>query len=328
VTTAARRVLFIVAAGPRVGFGHLRRSRALAHAFDVPHVVLLRGSASTARAARAMGAVVLPRTATAIARFSPDLVVIDDPSAPFGRLALAWARRAHVPVASVHDLGRAYIASDLRIDASITSSDRRPTAELAGPAFTILDPVLPSPRAALGRAPRVLIALGGGAHVRQYGAAIAQGICDALPHARVVLAPGFQIGRRPRLPERAEWLDDPTQLASELARCAVAVVAGGVTLGEACAVGTPIVALAVAPAQRRTIAAFASAGAVFDAGRAGSSDDVRRVVAGVMSLTRSPALARRLAGRAHGLVDGLGACRVAAYLSGLVRRRGAHAHAA
>ena len=328
MTTAARRVLFIVAAGPRVGFGHLRRSRALAHAFDVPHVVLLRGSTSTARAARAMGAVLLPRTGISIARFSPDLVVIDDPSVRFARQALVWARRAHVPVASVHDLGRAYIASDLKIDASITASGRRPPAELAGPAFTILDPALPSARPALGGAPRVLIALGGGAHIRQHGAAIARGICDALPQVRVVLAPGFQAGRRPALPERAEWLGDPTQLASELARCVVAIVGGGVTLAEACAVGTPIVALAVTRAQRQTIDAFASAGAVFDAGRAGSSGDVQRVVAGVLSMTRSLALARRLAGRAHGMVDGLGAHRVAAYLSGLVRRRGGHAHAA
>jgi hypothetical protein len=174
----------------------------------------------------------------------------------------------------------------------------------------------------------VLIALGGGAHVRRYGVAIARGIADALPGSRILVAPGFHAGRMPELPEGAEWLSDPSELPAQLALASVVVTGGGVTLAEGCAVGAPMVGLAVARSQRPTIEAFAAAGAVFDAGQAGTRGSVQRVVAGVLSLTTSHTLARRLSNQANTLVDGRGAFRVAAYLSGIVRRAGGHAHAA
>jgi hypothetical protein len=275
-----------------------------------------------------MGARVVPSTFAAMEQAAPDLVVIDDPSVEPSRRALQWARRLGVAVASVHDLGLAHIASDLRVDASLVPASS--AAELSGPDFTILDPSLLSLRTALHSrlAGRIVIALGGGAHVRRYGAAIARGIADALPGTRILVAPGFHAGRMPALPEGAEWLRDPSELALQLSLAAVAVVGGGVTLAEGCAVGAPMVATAVAPSQRPTIAAFASAGAVFDAGQAGTDAGVHRVVAGVMSLTASPTLARRLSLEANGLVDGRGAFRVAAYLSGIVHRAGGHADAA
>ena len=99
-------------------------------------------------------------------------------------------------------------------------------------------------------------------------------------------------------------------MSADLAACDVAVVAGGVTLYEACAVGVPVVALAVVAAQRPAIADFAVRGAAIDAGAlmdpsrsggAGRRPVARRlactptalVVGGTSSMGRVPAGSRR-----------------------------------
>src|SRR5262249_20065557 len=151
------------------------RSRALARALGAPHVVALRGTAATARSVRAMGATVIAPSQQAIARFRPDIIVIDDPSPSDAKRALAAARALRVPVASIHDLGLAHLESDLVIDASRVAEKQPHAGELVGPRFTVLDPGLVRLRVP----PRhretdsVLIALGGGAHVLRYGSALA-----------------------------------------------------------------------------------------------------------------------------------------------------------
>jgi UDP-2,4-diacetamido-2,4,6-trideoxy-beta-L-altropyranose hydrolase len=324
-----RRVLFAVAAGPRIGFGHVGRSRALARALDVRHVVALRGTPATARAVRDLGASVCARTGPALERFKPALVVIDDPSVRHGRAALHQARRAGVPVASVHDLGYAHLHSDLVIDATPIGRRGEPLADLVGPAFTVLDPSLRDLRRPrhTRRTDRILIALGGGSHILRYGAALAVAIGAAWPTADIVLAPGFSPGPRPELPAGAEWLDRPGQLQAELSRCTAAIVGGGLTLAEACVLGTPTVALAVTRAQRPHIIRLAEAGAVLDAGLAMRPGAMRRVAAGLMAL-RSDAQARQLGRRAQSLIDGRGASRVAAALAALFERTEGHRHAA
>jgi UDP-2,4-diacetamido-2,4,6-trideoxy-beta-L-altropyranose hydrolase len=324
-----RRVLFAVAAGPRIGFGHVGRSRALARALDVRHVVALRGTRATARAVAGLGASVQPRTGWALEGFDPALVVIDDPSGRHGRMALRQARQAGVPVASVHDLGYAHLGADLVIDATLTGRRGEPTADLAGPAFTVLDPSLRRCRIARRARldDRVLIALGGGSHVLRHGAALAVAIRAAWPTADILIAPGFSAGPRPHLPARAHWLDRPGQLAAELSRCTAAVVGGGLTLAEACVLGTPTVALAVTGAQRHHIITLTAEGAVLDAGLATAAGATRRVADSLVSL-RAEALARRLSRRAQQVIDGQGAARVANHLAALVRRTEGRAHAA
>ena len=96
----ALRCVFRVAAGPRIGFGHLLRARALARALDVVPVVSVRGGKAAADAARALGCRTV--NGTSVLR-EVDLLFLDDPSATHGRQWVESARRLGVRCVSVHD---------------------------------------------------------------------------------------------------------------------------------------------------------------------------------------------------------------------------------
>ena len=159
--TAAAEVVFRVAASPRIGFGHLVRAIHLASALGVPPRVSIRGTVDAdgdsppsrrrRAAARSRDAVRAPDLA---------LLVIDDPSRAAATPWLRAARRAGVPVASLHDVGIAPLASDLAIDGSLGA--RRvdglgvdAAACRLGPAYAVLPPAraLAPPRAARERVP-------------------------------------------------------------------------------------------------------------------------------------------------------------------------------
>ncbi len=127
------RVLFRVAAGPSTGFGHLVRCRSLARALGVLPSVSVRGSRETRKAAAErgfdvkLGGIALLREPT-----RPDVLVVDDPSA---QQATRWVRRARhlrIPVATLHDLGLAYVESELSIDGSIEPGTTGAAVGLAG----------------------------------------------------------------------------------------------------------------------------------------------------------------------------------------------------
>jgi hypothetical protein len=157
-----------------------------------------------------------------------------------------------------------------------------------------------------------LIALGGGRHVLTLGARLAEDILARQPRARVRIACGFSGGRQPRALAAAEWVTTYEGLGAELSRATVAVVAGGVTLYEACAIGVPVVTLSVAQHQAITTRRIALWGAAYDAGSA-SADAVggRRVGSHVASLLGDPGARGRLARAGRQLVDGRGVFRVA-----------------
>ena len=96
----------------------------------------------------------------------------------------------------------------------------------------------------------MLVALGGGHHVRRVAQQLVLAIRRCTTDVSISVAAGFSRGRRPTL-RGARWLSARTGLTQALVDCDVAIVAGGVTLYEACALGTPAVALAVVPEQRR-----------------------------------------------------------------------------
>jgi spore coat polysaccharide biosynthesis predicted glycosyltransferase SpsG len=324
------RVLFRAAAGPRLGFGHLVRCRSLARALGVEALVSLRGNARTLDAARRLGLTVVPDGV----RPDADILVVDDPSAAHAARWVRRARRAHLPVATVHDLGLGYVRSDLGIDASVRPhrAMRGQAGHLCGPSYAILDPQIEQwrdRRRDVVEPDRVLIALGGGGQVLAQAANLAQAIAMRHPGLHIRVAAGFAGGGALPPLTAGQWIVVRDGLAEELARCGVALLAGGVSLYEACALGVPGVAVALTPAQGLTIRAVAGAGAVLDGGRAGRQRATAGRVAALLGLLLDRGRTRRrLSAAGRALVDGRGASRVAERLRRLASGPAGARHAA
>ena len=356
VATPPRPVLFRVAGGHRLGFGHIVRAVSLAKALGVPAWFSVRGTDNARRIARHLGAHLEERTFEETLTASEQagelkLVVIDDPNHHTAQLALAAVRRHSrkdaVTVASVHDLGIAPIATDLAIDGSIVSLRRHwpATQALLGSRYAVLDEEIarlrtyraarvdtasthPTPAMPfIDEQPRIVVSLGGG---QRAGLSwrIGRVLAETFPDVQVIVAAGFgSVARAARKKElggctmrNLRPLRAPEELRLEIARATIALVAGGVTLYEAAALGVPAVGVAIVPAQRPTIAGFVRVGAASAAGDA--SVDAAGVIARVMRRVArllDDARARELMTLAQrAAVDGQGGQRVAQALQRLI----------
>ena len=314
------RVIFAAAAGPTIGFGHLVRCRSLARALGVQPLVSVRGTARTRRRAAAGGwPLVTIRNDEDLQRLDPHVLVVDDPSIKAVRTWVRRARRVGVAAATIHDLAIAAIDSDLVIDGSVQSPrgvDGR-FGSLRGHLYTILDPRVRTTRERLThpRSRRVLVALGGGSRsaiAARLARAIAARAGDGDVDIRV--AAGFTAGRRMPALASGKWIHAHGGLAEELSSTSVAVLAGGVTLYEACALGVPSVAVALTSAQHVTIRALARRGATVDGGSVTDRGTLDRVARAVERLIRDPASRRHMGAVGRRLIDARGAARVAARL--------------
>lgn len=321
-------VLFRVAAGPVLGFGHLRRAVSLARALGVSPIVSVRGGKEARAAAARLGCRLMDGAAhEVLARTKASVLVIDDPHAASAYVWLRVARRFGVPVASVHDLGIAWVPSDLLVDGSFSSRplarpgrSLRNQAQLLGPRYMALDPrfLVQAPRSSNGARPRVLIALGGGPR-RRHALALARAIRARCADVSIRIAGGFT--HVPASSADIVWLPPLPTLADELASATAAIVAGGVTLYEACRLGVPTVAVAVSTlsAQRHTVRAAAALGVTMDGGALGARGTVQRVADRIEALLNRPKLRRTLAASGRRVVDGRGAIRVARAIAALAR---------
>lgn len=325
---ASRPVIFRVAAGPRLGFGHLVRATRLAGALGVRPLVSCRGRAHARGVAESLGCQLVdgPPSSVLAAR-RPGLVIVDDPS---GRHAARWcaaAKRAGTPVASIHDRGIGACDSDLLIDGSVTRNGhlRRRATALLGPRYAVIEPRCAS--AARGErheaaTPSVLIALGGGSRARACHV-VAAALQQLRPDLRLRIASGFGDGPAGRTRGGVTWLPPLPSLFEELAMCTIAIVGGGVTAYEGCALGVPMVAVAAVAAQRPTIRALAAAGALLDGGRLFGESACHRaracaIATQAIRLLGSAPMRSRLALAGRSLVDGRGAQRVAIKLLDLL----------
>ena len=313
------RVVFRVAAGPSVGFGHLMRARALSAALELDAVISLRGG----RAARAAAELIAPVADAESALDGADVLVVDDPKPEEGRRWVARGHRAGIATVSVHDDGHVHRADLVVVGALGVAAPRVTGTLLHGPRYYLLDGRIAGARHLRATArsiarPQIIIALGGGQHV----VGLAQRLVDAIvvrcPGADIAVAAGFSGRVRPEL-RGASWLSARTGLTRALLDADVAIVAGGVTLYEACALGIPAVALAVVREQRRAIRAFAREGAIIDAGFSARSVDAAAV--GVAQLLTNPVLRAGTVANATRLVDGRGALRVAQRIHALLQER-------
>lgn len=311
--------LLRVAAGPRIGYGHVRRARVLSDALDARCVLSVRGAAGDAETPAAC---VEDRPDAVLALVGPRVLIIDDPST---RHAAAWcaaARRLGVPCVSVHDLGLARVPSDLAIDGSVISPATRWPARrlLRGPRYAVLGPILMSrPRRHVAR---VLLTLGGGPRP-----ALLQAIVAALrrrwPHLEITCPSwaGNQVVGAEQV-ATAETVGPPRRggrlalrgLSQAFRDTDAAILGGGVSLYEAVAAGVPSVALAVVKAQRPTVRTFARHRLVRSAGSAEGVAPARvaaRVVRELSALIEDHDWRRDVRARGPGLIDGQGVRRVA-----------------
>ena len=323
------RILFRIAAGPRLGFGHLMRARRLATQLGAEGWLSSRGSRLAARATTPL--VPVAGGVRLLDRLRPDAVMLDTPVPSDGLRWTAAARRRGIPVISVHDAGIAPVPSDLAIDGSVAARGAINGAgqTLYGPRYAVIDPRTVRRSAHAARASvRILVALGGGARA-SVAHRLATAIATQHRHAHVVVAGGF-VGTPRRLsPSNVEWLGPQDGLAHVFASADVAIVAGGVTLYEAGAAGVPPIPVAVVPAQVPAIRAFARHGAALDprvtlGGVAVDARSVARVVHAVTTLVEDPRRRNAIADAGSRLVDGRGNQRVAGRVSRLIARdRGA-----
>jgi spore coat polysaccharide biosynthesis predicted glycosyltransferase SpsG len=317
------RVLFASTAGPRSGFGHLMRCGVLARALETRREIALHASPAAVEIALAQGWTVHQGPAGTLMAARPDLLVVDDSSPARAQAWVRCAERERIPVALLQDAepaGAAVVTgADLLIAGALSAVPAVERARVAGPSFLILDARIPGLRVAAPRRQRnhVLIALGGGVHVQSRGVAIARELARLLPGVTIDIAAGFSAPTElARLPDGCRWMTAPRGLAPYLARAAVAICAGGITLAEALALGTPTVALPVVEPQIPAIRAAARAGAAIDAGRPAGGDVRAAALAGFLLV--HPAVAQAYGRRARCFVDGQGTSRVVARLSALL----------
>ncbi len=151
-------VLFRVAAGPRIGHGHLRRAEALARTLGRPSALSVRG----AGAPTSLTAVSSGGAGATLEVVRPAVLVLDEPHVRHAQAWVSAATRRHIPVVSLHDLGIARVDSTLAIDGSVTSPAHGWAAAdtLRGLAYAVIRPPRRARRGV--QVERMLVSLGEG----------------------------------------------------------------------------------------------------------------------------------------------------------------------
>jgi spore coat polysaccharide biosynthesis predicted glycosyltransferase SpsG len=147
------------------------------------------------------------------------------------------------------------------------------------------------------------------------GQDIARTLAGALPGAEVTIVRGpYASSTSP--PRGINQLDAPETLVEALLACDLAVTAGGQTMLEAAAAGTPCLALPLVDDQRRQVASLARLGAV----RVVDPPSADDAAAAAVALARDADQRRDLSRRSQQAIDGYGALRVAFHVERLARR--------
>ncbi|MBI3087397.1 MAG: hypothetical protein HYY91_00700 [Candidatus Omnitrophica bacterium] len=324
-------MVFRIAGGERVGFGHLRRSWTLAArlasgAAPVP----VRFVVTSAEAAAALSPSGFPievdpdgeglARATALLRCAPRPVVCvaDDPELPAEGLA---ALRREAPVACLDDIGARGVPVDLVVNGSagaeaLTYQGLPVTRYRLGPRYILLRPAfaLAPERPAYAETVRRVLVLTGGGTSRGRLQPILEVTRRSLPDAAVdvVLGPfAPPTGMAPDGADRVTFHQTPGDMRALMLQADVAISAAGQTAYELAATATPALGMLLADNQRLNLRGLSAAGAMKDLGAADDAGFPSRLAAALTALAHdAPARAAMgVAGRR--LVDGQGIGRVA-----------------
>ena len=282
--------------GPGAGLGHRRRVETLA--------------AELAARGHDCELVALPESVWDDAELiEADVVVVDS-----YRMRADDAERFRArAVVAIDDLARD-LAVDLVVDPSPGAYGAvhfRAGHVLAGAAYALVPHSCARAGAAAVDAPvdRVLVTMGA-ADAEGVGAGVAAAVRAESAGVKVRLVVGPWGAKA--VPDGVDAVVAPDGLVGELAAAGVVVTAGGVTMLEACRLGRPVVALALAANQEQAVAGLACDGAVVLA-------TPTTVAAEVGALIRDRSRRFELATAASAAVDGKGATRIADAIEQLTR---------
>jgi spore coat polysaccharide biosynthesis predicted glycosyltransferase SpsG len=294
-------------AGAEAGLGHVSRSGAIALAL-LCRGFTVRCCALGAEEPLTQGMKWMPITASAeLHGADEDVAVVDSYRATGEELAALGVGR---PLVVLQDWTEPPGAAALVVSASGAASEED-ERHLYGLRYACLRPTfwgLPrrEPCADVGR---VLVTIGAG-DAGGAGAELAAAARASVPGARIrfVVGPYAEVGA----PEGVEVVRGSKNLLDELLTADLALAAGGQTLLEAVACGTPTAAVEVAENQRRQIRQLEAAGAVEPVENTAGAERVLR------ALADDPRRRAELATRGQEAVDGYGALRVAYRIARLV----------
>lgn len=311
-------------AGPAVGLGHVMRCTGLALALRrrgmLPVLLNAAGDALTAwftrHALAELRCADNPEALIQAARRAGAALLVAD-SYRLDRLAL---RRAggELKLAWFDDTAQAPLAADAIINgspAARTLPYALPATVLAllGPAYQVVRPGLTA-RSRRGPVRRLLVTYGG-ADPWNVGPRLAALLPPDIV-ADFVVGPFADIPAN--LPAHAVPHKAPADMAPLIDRADLAVSAGGQTLFELAAAKLPTIAFGLGKDQGPTLEWLGRAGAIAFAGWADDTGLDQALRHHLDGLIKDEPARLLLAERAHALVDGQGADRIAAALSGLL----------
>ena len=333
---SGKRLLIRTAAGPAIGFGHLKRSLVVARHIQMhacPLFLLDPADIWAKEQVMLHGFEFahFDRRRPWPAQSGIAAVLVDTRQRSGLHRLICEAHRHGVPVASIHDLGLLPLPSDVTIDGSIrpgrAAASGRRAAEFSGTDYLVLDEAYSEFRyrekRISPRIHRVAINLGGGDSSR-YFRGILSGLSAAGAALQVVGFPGYCSWGQEEL-SRADWGTiqfrwlHPHEVAAKAILAADLVIsAGGLSAYEALCLGTPLCALAFDRHQEMTVAALAHAGAAAVLHR-GRILDPSLVAASFRELDADRARRQTLSLKGRGIVDGNGAKRVTRILRAMMR---------
>jgi spore coat polysaccharide biosynthesis predicted glycosyltransferase SpsG len=247
-----------------------------------------------------------------------DVIIVDSYAA-----TAAFLERlgAHVPCAVLlDDLADRATPVDVVVNGGFQAAQLRyrgkpDSVYLLGPRYALLDSAFAEPpsRGAVGVVRRVLVTLGGDAPAERFDTVV-HAVRRAAPAAEVDVVIGPFTVWKAENRDRIRVHRGLTSLRPLMLVADLAVTAGGMTLYECLASGTPIVALAIADNQRPNVASLGAAGLLID-GNASLERAIERLAADAdMRATMSR--------RGRDVVDGDGARRVVREIERITAARG------